>query len=35
MLVQGICHPKFEELKNIFQKYFDNNEESGAKFAIV
>ena len=35
MLVQGICPPKFEELKNIFQKYFDNNEESGANFSIV
>ena len=35
MLVQGICPPKFEELKNIFQKYFDNNEEIGANFSIV
>ena len=35
MLVQGICPPKFEELKNVFQKYFDNNEESGANFSIV
>ena len=35
MLVQGICPPKFEELKNIFQEYFDNNEETGANFSIV
>ena len=35
MLVQGICPPKFEELKNIFQKYFDNNLETGANFSIV
>ena len=35
MLVQGICPPKFEELKNIFQKYFDNKEEIGANFSIV
>ena len=35
MLVQGICPFKFEELKIIFQKYFDNNEEMGANFSIV
>ena len=35
MLVQGICPPKFQELKNIFQEYFDNNEETGANFSIV
>jgi len=35
MLVQGICPLKFEELKNIFQEYFDNNEETGANFSIV
>ena len=35
MLVQGICPPKFEGLKNIFQEYFDNNEETGANFSIV
>jgi len=35
MLVQGICPPKFDELKNIFQKYFENKEELGANFAVV
>ena len=35
MIVQGICLPKFEELKNIFQKYFDKKEEMGANFSIV
>ena len=35
MLVQGICPPKFVELKNIFQKYFDEKNEIGANFSIV
>jgi len=35
MLVQGICPPKFKELKNIFQKYFDEKDEIGANFSIV
>ena len=35
MFVKGICPPKFEEIKKIFQKYFDNNEEIGANFSIV
>lgn len=34
-MVQGICPPKFEELRNIFQKYFDDKEEIGANFSIV
>jgi len=34
-MIQGICPPKFEELRNIFQKYFDDKEEIGANFAIV
>ena len=34
-MIQGICPPKFEELQNIFQKYFDDKEEIGANFSIV
>jgi len=34
-MIQGICPPKFEELRNIFQKYFDDKEEIGANFSIV
>ena len=35
MIVQGVCPSKFEELKIIFQKYFDEKKEIGANFAIV
>lgn len=35
MIVKGICPPKFEELKNIFQTYFDKQEEIGASFSVV
>ena len=34
-MIQGICPPKFEELRNIFQKYFHDKEEIGANFSIV
>lgn len=35
MIVKGICPPKFEELKNIFQTYLDKKEEIGASFSVV
>jgi len=35
MVVQGSCDSKFDELKKIFQDYFDKNEEIGANFSIV
>ena len=35
MIAQGVCPSKFEELKIIFQKYFDEKKEIGANFAIV
>lgn len=35
MLVQGICPPKFEELKNKFQKYLDDKNEIGGNFSVV
>ncbi len=35
MIVKGVCTPKFEPLKKIFQEYFDNDLEKGAGFSIV
>lgn len=35
MIVEGICVPKFHELKKIFQEYFDSGIENGANFSIV
>lgn len=35
MIVKGICPPKFQELKKIFQEYFDNKDEIGANFSVV
>jgi hypothetical protein len=34
-MIQGICPPRFEELKNILQIYLDNKEEIGANFSVV
>ena len=34
-MIQGICSPRFEELKKIFEKYFNDDEEIGANFSIV
>ena len=35
MVVKGICVPRFQELKEVFQKYFDTQDEIGANFSIV
>jgi|TARA_B100001093_G_scaffold239995_1_gene229825 CubicO group peptidase (beta-lactamase class C family) len=35
MIVQGVCAPKFQELKQIFQEYFDCGKEIGANFSVV
>jgi len=35
MIVKGVCSPEFEDLKKIFQEYFDEQKELGANFSIV
>ena len=35
MIVRGVCAPKFEELKDLFQKYFNDKTEIGANFSII
>ena len=35
MIVRGVCSPKFEELKDLFQKYLNDKIETGANFSIV
>ncbi len=35
MKVRGVCSPEFENLKKIFQEYFDEQKELGANFSIV
>ena len=35
MIVKGVCAPKFEEVKEIFQKYFKDKLEIGANFSVV
>ena len=32
MIVRGVCAPKFEELKDLFQKYLNDKTETGANF---
>ena len=34
-MIQGVCPPRFEELKSIFQKYLDSGDEIGANFSVV
>ena len=35
MIVRGVCAPKFEELKDLFQKYLNDKTETGANFTII
>ena len=35
MIVRGVCAPKFEELKDLFQKYLNDKTEIGANFSII
>ena len=35
MSVKGICATEFNEIKNIFQSYFDKKIEEGANFSII
>ncbi len=35
MIVRGVCAPKFEELRDLFQKYLNDKIETGANFAII
>ena len=35
MIVKGVCAPKFEEVKKIFQDYFKDKLEIGANFSVV
>jgi len=35
MIVKGICLPEFEEVKKIFQKFFDDGQETGANFSVL
>ena len=35
MIVKGVCSPKFQEVQQVFQNLFNDNEEVGANFAVV
>ncbi len=35
MQTQGFCEKKFLEIKELFQSFFNNNEETGANFSVV
>ena len=35
MSVQGVCAPEFDEIKTIFENYFNQQIEYGANFTVV
>ncbi len=35
MIVKGVCSPKFQEIREIFQNLFNDKKEIGANFAVV
>ena len=35
MIVKGVCSPRFQEVQQVFQNLFNDNEEVGANFAVV